>query len=379
MRRTIDIVIPVFNNVEDLGITLASIVSARNAISTRVLIIDDASCDDVRSQIPHAVGSSVEFLYLRNENNLGFAHSVNRGLNASNGDVIVMNSDVEVFSDWVDRLSGVAVSSPSIGTVTPLSNAATILSYPRTLIDNRAALEVPWRDVDRMCRTKAFSPVDIPTGVGFCMYVKRACLDQVGLLDGDNFGAGYGEENDFCQRVRARGWRNVAAPNVFVWHRGSASFGARRELLCAQAQVKLASMHPNYHSSVSSFIKADPLKAVRRLLDMNRIAVAPGKKVLVLGEDAPRNADPATQWIVFERSGSFLRRKWRPGLRRMIEAPNLPILNDASSLSNCLDLLHGCAVEKVLVPSTGRISRPLLRRFVTAAGQCGTHVEGDNK
>ena len=68
--------------------------------------------------------------------------------------------------------------------------------------------------------------VEIPTGVGFCLYLKRDCLAEVGLLREDTFAQGYGEENDFCLRARHLGWRHVAATGVYVGHVGAASFGA---------------------------------------------------------------------------------------------------------------------------------------------------------
>ena len=57
------------------------------------------------------------------------------------------------------------------------------------------------------------------------MYLRRDCLDAVGVFRDDLFAQGYGEENDFCLRARHLGWRHVAAPGVFVAHRGAQSFG----------------------------------------------------------------------------------------------------------------------------------------------------------
>ena len=43
--------------------------------------------------------------------------------------------------------------------------------------------------------------VGIPTAVGFCMYIRRECLKEVGEFRAEVFGKGYGEENDFCLRA----------------------------------------------------------------------------------------------------------------------------------------------------------------------------------
>ena len=71
---------------------------------------------------------------------------------------------------------------------------------------------------------------DLPTGVGFCLYLRRAMLDAVGLFD-PAFGLGYGEENDLCLRAARAGWRNLLADNAFVVHTGGRSFvGQKAEL-----------------------------------------------------------------------------------------------------------------------------------------------------
>ena len=149
---------------------------------------------------------------------------------AAGRDVVLLNSDTLVPPGWLEELRAVAYGAPDIGTVTPLSNDATILSYPEP---GAAATTMP--DLAAAGRLHALArranggaAIDIPVGVGFCLYIRRACLDAVGLLRADVFAQGYGEENDFCLRARHLGWRHVAAPGVFVAHVGGHSFGARR-------------------------------------------------------------------------------------------------------------------------------------------------------
>ena len=75
------------------------------------------------------------------------------------------------------------------------------------------------------------------------MFIRRACLDAVGLLREDAFAQGYGEENDFSLRARHLGWRHVAVPGAYVAHRGAGSFGAARAHLAARnAAVSLCLM-----------------------------------------------------------------------------------------------------------------------------------------
>jgi GT2 family glycosyltransferase len=83
--------------------------------------------------------------------------------------------------------------------------------------------------IDGVARTLG-PPADLPsapTGVGFCMALSRRWLNRVPRLD-PAFGRGYGEEVDWCQKVRAMGGRHVGVPGLFVLHAGGASFGPER-------------------------------------------------------------------------------------------------------------------------------------------------------
>ena len=71
---------------------------------------------------------------LRNERNLGFVQSVNRGMVLHpDRDVVLLNSDTEVANDWLDRLSAAAHSARDIATATPFSNSAGYCGFPRAL------------------------------------------------------------------------------------------------------------------------------------------------------------------------------------------------------------------------------------------------------
>src|SRR5690606_6719271 len=111
----------------------------------------------------------------------------------------------------------------TIATVTPFSNNAEICSLPGFCQAN----PVP-DDPEQVARAAASAgdPVypAIPTGVGFCMYIRRAAWTAVGAFDGDTFGRGYGEENDWCFRASALGWRHVLCDDAYVVHVGGMSF-----------------------------------------------------------------------------------------------------------------------------------------------------------
>jgi glycosyltransferase involved in cell wall biosynthesis len=176
-----------------------------------------------------------------------------------------------VPADWLTRLRDAAYATRDTGTVTPLSNDASICSYPDPAARNPAPDAIETARLDRMALAAAGSAtIDIPVGVGFCLYIRRDCLNAVGALRDDVFAQGYGEENDFCLRARRLGWRHVALPSVFVAHHGGQSFNLAGTHLRARNAALLERLHPGYHRLVQDFVAADPLRPVRRRLDLRR-------------------------------------------------------------------------------------------------------------
>src|SRR5690348_14711749 len=200
-RVPIDIVVPVYNAPDDLARCIDSVL-AHTRGDYRLIVIDDASPDPaVRAFLGTLDARRLpQLVLLGNERNLGFTLNANRGIGAArrDADVVLLNSDTVVTSGWLDALARCAASDAAIGTITPFSNNAEICSLPRFCENNRWP---PSRDTEMMVRALARAAVptypDLPTGVGFCLYLRRRLIDAIGVFD-PVFGLGYGEENDLC-------------------------------------------------------------------------------------------------------------------------------------------------------------------------------------
>lgn len=262
--KVIDVVIPVYNAPEDLAACVDSVL-AHTEGNYRLVLIDDASPDPAIQSlfVAFAARNIAHLTLLANPVNLGFTGTANRGMALSRNDVVLLNSDTLVTHGWLDALRACAASDTAIGTITPFSNNAEILSYPVFCADNGW---MPGRDPEptRAALAAAAVPTypDIPTGVGFCFYVRRTLLDEVGAFD-PVFGAGYGEENDFCLRAAAFGWRNVLCDDAFVVHTGARSFVAQKQVLVPRNTATLLKRHPGYGEIVQRYIAADPLRPLR--------------------------------------------------------------------------------------------------------------------
>ena len=265
------VVIPAYGGVAYLTACLESVLATVPA-SVPVHIVDDASPGPALADALAGFGSRIAVTRL--PSNLGFPGAANAGIRAAAGyDVVLLNSDTVVPPGWLDRLRQAAYAAPDIASATPLSNDATILSVPSATGANPVpdlAQTLAWDRLAQDCN--GTSTADIPTGVGFCQYLRRDALDQVGLLREDAFAQGYGEENDWCWRARRAGRRHVAALGVFVGHVGGQSFGAARAFLLRRNLAVLNALHPGYDAAIAAWVQTDPLGPVRRRMDERRWA-----------------------------------------------------------------------------------------------------------
>lgn len=275
--RAIDVVVPVYRGVTETLACLQSVLDAEQWQGELVIINDASPEPTMMAEISRIIGGHPRARLLFNQSNRGFPYSANLGMRHSlDRDVILLNSDTLVHGDWVGRLRRAAYSSPDIGTVTALSNEASICSYAGATDADPAHINQFAREVNTGIA------VDLPTAVGFCMYIRRDCLDEVGLFDAETFGRGYGEENDFCLRARLFGWRHVAAADVFVAHQGGRSFGTDAAALQLRNGALLERFYPGYDALVQGWLAADPLRLARRRLDVAQLAPADCDAVLLI-------------------------------------------------------------------------------------------------
>ncbi len=265
----VDVIIPVYR---DLAVTqrcVESVLAAEMGPRVNLIVIDDASPDPEVVAYCDGLRDREGVTVLRNAENKGFVATVNIGMQENvTHDVLLLNSDTEVGADWLVRMQACAYREKETGTVTPFSNNGTLCSYPRIIKSN--ALPDGY-DVVQM--QTLFASVHggkahtLPTAVGFCMYIRRDCLDDVGYFDEESFGRGYGEESDFSMRAIAAGWQNQLAADVFVYHQGGVSFSTETQDRIQAAEKMMATKHPSYTAQVMMFLARDPLCPYRDLVD----------------------------------------------------------------------------------------------------------------
>ena len=262
--KQLDIIIPVYNAYDDLKRCLDSVLSHIEP-DCRIVLIDDASTDKrIAKLFSDLEKRGLPYLSLySNSTNQGFVKTVNRGMGLSEHDVVLLNSDTIVTRRWLEKMRRCAASSPKIGTITPFSNNAEICSFPEICREN----EVTDPEELNSALEAAALPMypDIPTAVGFCMYIRRVVIKKIGLFDEQTFGLGYGEENDFCLRAVKAGFRNVLCDDTYVAHVGNRSFDNSKQALCEENMAKLLQKHPHYMKNITAFISQDPIAPLREV------------------------------------------------------------------------------------------------------------------
>jgi GT2 family glycosyltransferase len=336
-NRKVAVVVPAFR---DAAMTLACLaaVFATVPAGTPVLVVDDASPEPALAEALDELHRQRRIRLLRHPQNLGFPAAANTGLRAGahlpgRPDLVLLNSDALVTPGWLERLRRAVHAAPDIGTATPLSNDATIMSYPDPALPEAAPDGARLAALARLAgRTLDGVAVDLPTAIGFCMYIRRECLAETGVFRPEIFAQGYGEENDFCLRARHLGWRHVGVPGAYVAHLGGRSFGAAKSPLLARNLALLEQLHPGYRRLVTDFQRADPMAAPRRLLDIARWKMGRVKAgaVLLVSHDSGGGVERALRERitavrqagqravvlrpVLARDGETADRRYRPGL-----------------------------------------------------------------
>ncbi len=256
MHDSLLVVVPVYGHWPSLEACIESLKAFLPA-TDEVLFVNDCGpeAEAIERDLLDAIRDLRNFRYERNDRNLGFIGTCNRAvfeLDTSDRDIVLLNSDAAITEGALDELATVLHLTEQHGTVTPRTNNAVHASVPfrsmateqpedeaelRDRRDPAISFEI-WNRVKDLLRRYSV----VPTGVGFCLMIKRRLITEFGLFD-PIFGSGYEEENDFCLRINKSGYSSVLANHAFVYHLGSQSFGAGK---AAQRERNLALIEERY-------------------------------------------------------------------------------------------------------------------------------------
>ena len=127
--------------------------------------------------------NDIQVIY--NDENMGYVKTINKAIQGTTkGDIVLLNSDTKVSKKWLTKMVIASMQDKKVGTVTPFSNAAGAFSVPIIGENKEIPDYLTLKDMNRIVEENSnFTYVEVPTGNGFCLYIKRNLIDNIGLFD----------------------------------------------------------------------------------------------------------------------------------------------------------------------------------------------------
>ena len=235
-KPVVSIIVPVYGQAAKTAKCFQSI-RASTVMPYEIIWVDNGtdshSFDIIKRQ---ATKPRMHTKVVKFKKNQGFVRAINAGLQEvedSSQFVIFLNNDTEVTRKWASKLTA-PLKDPTVGAVGPVTQSVIAWQEP-SHINLRWKLGMPKYPRGRgmhdglhsYAEALHSSPfVDRFIDVGeiplsfFCVAFRKEVLDEVGPLDED-FGMGLGDDDEYCYRLRAHGYRLMLSLGAFVfhWHR----------------------------------------------------------------------------------------------------------------------------------------------------------------
>ncbi len=246
----IDIVICVHNALDDVRNCLESVI-AHTTDPFSVIVVDDGSLEPTKEYLEAFAAKEPRCKLIRNDEAKGYTLAANIGMRASQSPyVVLLNSDTIVSPEWIDRMYRAITVNEKTGIVGPLSNTASWQSIPALSVDGDWAINTLPPNLSAADMSKLIAKYSacllpkVPLLNGFCLMIRKALIDEIGYFDEENFGQGYGEEDDFTLRAGKAGWEKAIADDVYIFHAQSKSYSnSRRFALTRISGEKLRNKH----------------------------------------------------------------------------------------------------------------------------------------
>lgn len=269
----VTIVVPIYKDIVSLR---NCILSLKDNVDKKhkILLVNDRSSDfrEIESEVLKLIEGDSRFQYYLNDSNIGFVKTCNRAvyeLDETDNEILLLNSDTIVTANFLEELIDTMYINEKHGVVCPRSNNASILTIPFNCLGDKNITI----DKSYSCYLKIRDLLPkysvIPTGVGFCMLIRRNLISNYGLFD-ELYSPGYNEENDFSMRINRYGYSSVMANYSYVFHCESKSFSKEQKAELNKLNLqKLLNRYPYYLDLVSKYsnYQINPIEYFAEFID----------------------------------------------------------------------------------------------------------------
>lgn len=275
-RPSVDVIVCVHNSLEDVIRCLDSVAPSLGP-EQRLTVVDDGSDEPTARHCREFAARQPGCRLIRRPTGSGFTRAANAGLAECDADYrILLNSDVIVSRQWLDKILRCGESLPDVGIIGPMSNAASWQSIPKVIDQKGLAVNplppgITVDDLDALCMqwAEGLPYPRVPLLNGFCFAIKRQVIAAIGALDEAHFPLGYGEENDFCFRAADAGFGLAVAIDAYVYHAKSKSYSPERR--AELAKIGSAALRAR-HGKIRIERSVESMKRHPILVEMRRTA-----------------------------------------------------------------------------------------------------------
>ena len=226
-----------------------------------VIVVDNASADfdeeKFRREFPDA-------LFIRSEQNEGYAHGNNQAIARSSGEyILLLNPDTVVREGTLEALVRFMDEHPEAGAAgcklikpdgtidpscrafpTPMAVAFEYLGLSKLFPKNKlfARYRMTWFNYDEI--------IEIDQPMASSLIIRRAALDNVGLFD-EEFPIFFNDV-DWCRRAKNAGWRIYFTPTAVVTHYGGASTKQIRLQMIEESHRSLVRYYDKHYAGLAN-------------------------------------------------------------------------------------------------------------------------------
>jgi GT2 family glycosyltransferase len=210
----VDVVVVAHNNLERLPATLDALLAA-GCPASRITVVDVASTDGTAAWLAaHQPAVRIRPLV----RNLGPNPGRNAGLReASSRFVLMMDPDVRVAADAVQRLHAAMAADPSVKIGSPIvvyGDRPDVIQYAGVRLHFICEAVNPWRG--RTLAERGGEPQAIGAAASCALLIDRAAALEIGLFD-ERYFLGK-DDGEFVHRMRIAGYTVLEVPHAVVFH-----------------------------------------------------------------------------------------------------------------------------------------------------------------
>jgi GT2 family glycosyltransferase len=244
----LSVIMVTWNSLDVATAALESLRAQTRDITYEVIVVDNGSTrDDAPRELPHRFPW---IRFLGNAENQGFSRANNQGMRITRGRyVLLLNADTLQTENALGASVQYLDEHPDVGALGILHRNA---DAQRTFQASFFRFPTLWTDLRRFFQRVPAPPPDPPIPgeqdvdwvCGSFLMIRRACLEQVGLLDERYFV--YDEDIDWCLRAHQAGWCVRYWPGASLVHLGAQANPLMRDKTVVMFRSHLSYLWKNH-------------------------------------------------------------------------------------------------------------------------------------